>query len=248
MSKKDVFVYGIRPVFEILHSCLSVKKVWVEENKIEDRRYELQKLCLNKNVELLEKSGRFLHKLSGQEFHQGLLASYVPKQSELCFESGNAPRTGAWLCLYLDRIQDPHNFGAIVRSAEFFAVDQIFYPEHQASPWNAVAMKASAGGGAHTPPFKVSSVTPFFEKLQAQGFQIVGALPDTFSLKAKEVDFKKDTILLIGHEGEGLSDKLKKYCTTFVQIPRLGQIESLNASVSTGILLYEIQSQRKSWN
>ena len=165
MSKKDVLVYGIRPVFEILNSRLTVKKVWLEQGKLPERLTELQELCLKKNVELLEKSGRFLQNLSGQEFHQGLLASYVPKQSELCFESGESPRTGAWLCVYLDRIQDPHNFGAIVRSAEFFGSDQIFYPEHHASPWNEVAMKASAGAGAHNPPFKISSVTPFFEQL-----------------------------------------------------------------------------------
>jgi 23S rRNA (guanosine2251-2'-O)-methyltransferase len=242
-----MFVYGIRPVFEILYSPLIVKKVWVEQGKIQDRRDELQKLCLDKNVELLEKSGRFLQKLCGQEFHQGLVASYIPKHSELCFESNTPPRTGAWLCLYLDRIQDSHNFGAIVRSAEFFAVDQIFYPEHNASPWNEVAMKASVGAGAHNAPFKVSSVTSFFEQVQSREFQIVGALPDTASIKMEDFNFKKDTLLLLGHEGEGVSEKLKKYCTAFVQIPRVGQIESLNVSVSAGVLLYEIQRQRKSF-
>ena len=244
MSKKDVIVYGIRPVFEILNSNLTLKKVWVEQGKVEERKQELQDLCLKKNVELLEKSGRFLHNLCGQENHQGLVASYIPKQSELCFESSSTPRTGSsWLCVYLDRIQDPHNFGAIVRSSEFFGADQIFYPEHHAAPWNEVAMKASAGAGAHNPPFKVSAVTTFFEQLQARGFQIVGALPDA-PMKAEAFDFTKDTVLLIGHEGEGLSEKLRKTCTAFVQIPQVGQIESLNASVSAGILLYEIQRQR----
>jgi 23S rRNA (guanosine2251-2'-O)-methyltransferase len=244
MSAKDQLIFGIRPVWELLHSRGSIKEVWFDRDKQHPSLDEMKALCENNHIKWAEKTGRFIDKICHHSLHQGVAAFYIPAENEICFEKTNAqPRSGWWLCLYLDQIQDPHNFGAIVRSAENFLTDQIFYPEHRNAPFNEVAFKTSAGAGIHNPPYKVSSVSSLFEKFRAHSFEIVGTAPEA-ATPLSEMDFKKNMVLVIGNEGEGISDKIKKQCTSFVRIPTLGKVDSLNASVSAGIVLYAIQMHR----
>ncbi|MBN2145224.1 MAG: 23S rRNA (guanosine(2251)-2'-O)-methyltransferase RlmB [Candidatus Aureabacteria bacterium] len=245
MSAQNKLIYGIRPVMELLHTTSSVKVVWFEQEKQHESLEEMKSLCRKKGIKSAIKSARYLDKLCSHSLHQGVAALYIPPELEIAFEKANsAPRSEWWLCLYLDQIQDPHNFGAIVRSAENFAVDQIFYPEHHNAPFNPVAFKTSAGAGIHNPPYKISSVSNMFDKFKTHSFEIVGALPEEGTL-ISETDFKKNMVLVIGNEGEGITGKIKKYCTAFVRIPAYGKVASLNASVSAGIMLYEIQRQRQ---
>lgn len=244
MSKNEQIIYGFRPVCELLKSKHEIKTVWFEQGKMNSKYSTLKECCVTKNVSSGEKSRRFLEKLSQSSFHQGIVAIYVPLEKKYCFEQqGNPPRNKFFLCIYLDCIQDPQNFGAILRSCEFFGADQVFYPKHHGAPFNPVAMKGSAGAGIHNPPYKISGITSFFETVRNKKFQIIGA----HHFKGKslyDVDFQQDTLLVIGNEGSGISDKVLKFCTDFVTIPLSGKIDSLNASVSAGIILYEIQKKR----
>ena len=239
MSKNDKIVYGVRPVEELLLAGLPVKKVYFETDKTDTKFAPLRDRCLELQIPFEEKSARFLDKLCENTHHQGVMAFYIPLERQICFENpGYQPRTGWNLCLYLDGIQDPQNFGAIVRSAEFFGADQVFYPEHGNAPFTPVAQKTSAGGGIHNPPYKISSVSTLFEKVNTRNITVVGTDPYE-GTSIEEMDFRRDLLLVIGSEGSGMNAKIRNYCHEWVKIPRIGKVESLNASVSAGILLYQ---------
>ncbi|EKD27410.1 MAG: hypothetical protein ACD_79C00732G0003 [uncultured bacterium] len=244
MSKNEKIAYGMHPVEELVNSGLLVKRVYFSQDKKSEKFDELKNILQENKIPFTEKSDRFIEKLCGSPNHQGIIAMFTPQERELCFKNKNyTPRTGNFLCLYLDRIQDPHNFGAIVRTSEFFLVDQIFYPEHNNAPFNSVALKASAGGGFHNPPYRISSVTNFFENVASHDFQVIGTNP-TEGKDFDEIDFTQNTLLIVGNEGEGISRKTTEYCTDFIKLPSESQIQSLNVSVFTGIILYHIYKQR----
>jgi len=240
MSKNEKILFGVRPTIELVKSDLQIKKIWIEQGKSLSKFEELIAICDQKQIEYGEKSFRYLAKLAGTDKHQGIIAIYTPLERAICFESNHPPRNKSFLCIYLDRIQDPQNFGAIIRSSEFFEVDQIFYPEHHGAPFNETAIKASSGAGIHNPPYKIGSITTLFEKFQDYDFNIIGTSVNS-GKEIKDINLKKNTLLIIGNEHEGISEKIKKYCTAFVNIPVKGRIDSLNASVSAGIFLYQIQ-------
>ena len=244
MSRNESIAYGVRPVETLVESGLPIKKIYFEQGKADTKFQTLRDTCQAKNIPYDEKSLRFIEKLCGSPHHQGVMALYTPVERRLCFENPDyIPKTGWFLCLYLDGIQDPQNLGAIVRSAEFFGVDQIFYPEHHSASFNQVALKTSAGGGIYNPPYKVSSVSSLFGKFQERNFQIIGTDPDKGENLA-QADFRTHAVVVIGSEGEGMSDRIRHYCTRYVNIERLGKVTSLNASVSAGVILYQIRTHR----
>jgi len=243
MSKNEKILFGVRPTIELVKSNLKIKKIWIEQGKSSSKFEDLIKICEQKKIAYGEKSFRYLAKLAGTDKHQGIIAIYTPLEKMICFESNEPPRNKYYLCVYLDRIQDPQNFGAIIRSSECFEVDQIFYPEHHGAPFNETALKASSGAGIHNPPYKVSSIPNLFAKFQEYNFNIIGSSTIKGD-EIKDIDLQKNTLLIIGNEHEGISEKITKYCTSFVHIPIKGRVDSLNASVSAGILLHQIQSKK----
>jgi 23S rRNA (guanosine2251-2'-O)-methyltransferase len=245
MSSTDQFLYGYRAVRELLDSGNPVKQLWIEKGNVSPRKDALLDACRERGIPVREKTRRFLDKILKSERHQGIAATYVPRERRVCFESGTPPRTGAYLCLYLDRIQDPLNLGAIVRSAEFFGVDQVFYPHRRGAPFNAAAVKASAGAGAHQPPSRVLSPAGLFERFKRHGFHVVGTCPES-GIPPERVDFSRDTVLVVGHEGDGISPRIRKYCDTFVRLAPLGHVASLNASAFTAVLLDRVRRFRQS--
>lgn len=244
MNRNEKIVFGVRPVEELLNSEVAVKKIFFEQGKIETKFLDLKNICIERGISFIEKSFKFISKLSGSENNQGIMAIYTPLERSICFENSSyIPKTKSFLCLYLDGIQDPHNFGAIIRSAEFFGVDQIFYPDHNNSPLTSVAIKSSAGAIIHNPPYKIYSVSDLFNKFIEHNFQIIGTVIEA-SENIHEINFNKNTVIVIGSEGFGISDKIKKYCNVFATMPSFGKMNSLNASVFSGIILYQAQINR----
>lgn len=240
MAKTDKIIFGMHPVETLLKSEHTIKKVLIEKDEDGHRFNEIIKLCADKKVPCEEKNRRFLDNLSNKGLHQGVVAFFTPHELQICFESQAVkPRIHSWLCLYFDRIQDPQNFGAMVRSAEYFAVDQVFYPAYHHAPFNEVALKTSAGAGLINRPYKITSEGNFFKSIQKHQFQIIGTCPHE-GKNFKDINWLKPTLLVIGHEGEGMSDDIKRQCHDHVKIPRYGDMESLNASVSLGVCLFKI--------
>ncbi len=149
----------------------------------------------------------------------------------------------SWITLLiLDKITDPHNFGAIIRTANACGVHGIIIPKNRSVDISPVAVKASAGAIEYMPICKVTNLTQTIKFLKKEGIWIVGA--DTQGEKYYSKDYTDPIAIVIGNEGEGISRLIKEECDFLVSIPMSGNIESLNASVATGIILSEVLKQR----
>ena len=143
-----------------------------------------------------------------------------------------------YLVLILDHLEDPHNFGAIVRSSDIFAVDLIIIPNRRSVKHTDTVYKVSAGAASYVPIAEVANLRDAMQRLKNAGFWIYGA--DMKGSPITQVAFENRTALVMGTEGAGLSPLLKKECDEIISIPQFGHVSSLNVSVAAGIILYEI--------
>lgn len=174
--------------------------------------------------------------------HQGVIAR-MPEFPYLSVEEllGSLPPT-AW-CTLLDGIQDPFNFGAILRSAEVLGARAAFVGGAQQCGVSAQVVRSSAGAVLHLPLAREDSLCEIARGLKLRGFQLCGA-SEKATLAPKEIDFRRPTCLVIGNEGRGISAELLALCDHTVAIPQTGKVGSLNAAVAAGILYYEVGRQR----
>ncbi|MBO4732197.1 MAG: 23S rRNA (guanosine(2251)-2'-O)-methyltransferase RlmB [Spirochaetaceae bacterium] len=145
------------------------------------------------------------------------------------------------LVVILDSITDPHNTGAIIRSCDQFGADLVVIPEHRGVSESDVKMRSSAGAAAWVPVAVVQNLNRSVEFLKQRGFWVYGA--DADGQSARQTEFAAKTALVMGSEGSGIAQLLRKNCDAIVSIPTCGKLDSLNVSVATGVLLYEISGQ-----
>ena len=187
-----------------------------------------------------------LSQLSETGKHQGVIAhaaayeySTIDDMLKLAEERGEAP-----FLILLDNIEDPHNLGAIIRTANLAGAHGVIIPKRRAVGLTATVAKASAGAIYYTPVAKVTNLTNTIRELKEQGMWFVCA--DMGGTTMYDLDLKGSIGLVIGNEGEGVSKLVKENCDFVASIPMKGDIDSLNASVATGVLAYEIVRQRLS--
>ncbi|MGZ4105913.1 MAG: 23S rRNA (guanosine(2251)-2'-O)-methyltransferase RlmB, partial [Tumebacillaceae bacterium] len=147
------------------------------------------------------------------------------------------------LIIVLDEIEDPHNLGSILRTADGVGAHGVVIPKRRAVPLTATVAKASAGAIEHMPVARVANISQAIETLKKAGFWVVGTEVETDKMY-HQVDMTGPTVIVIGNEGKGLGEVIKKRCDYLVRLPMIGQVQSLNAGVATGILLYEVLRQR----
>lgn len=172
--------------------------------------------------------------------HQGVAARVekllVPSLQEIA-ENSN-------LILILDQVTDPRNIGACLRSANAFGVDAMLVPAHGSGGLNDVAVKASVGASEFTPVVEVGNLNKAIEVLKKEGFWLCG-LDGYANQELSQVDLTGKIAIVMGSEGDGLRDLVKKNCDFTAKLPMIGEVESLNVSVATGVALYEALKQRK---
>lgn len=188
--------------------------------------------------------GTRLNHEAGGVNHQGVLAVAAPVRYRVA-EDLLADIAPAWdavqakkpLLLVIDRVTDPRNFGAILRSAVAAGVDGVFVPSQHMAPLNAAAIKASAGTATRVPIARVSDLPDFLKQLKERSYWVIGAdgAADTAHWA---MDWDRPTALVLGSEGEGLQSAVREVCDRLVAIPMRGPAESLNVSVAAGILLF----------
>lgn len=245
MKRKEQIAYGWHAVRELLSSSLFVKEVWVARSKREAERGEIRKWCKQREIAQVEKSSAELSKLCQTDKHQGIAALFLPCSQKIFFlDSQRQPNYNYWLCLYLDHIQDPHNFGAIVRSSSFFGADQLFYPSHRAAPWNQTALKSSAGSGIFHQPYALSSPSSFFQKARAENFMLVGTTLEG-GIPLSDFSWTHNLLLILGNEERGICPSLKKLCTHLITLSPQGAISSLNVSSAAAVFLYHLTYGKK---
>ena len=245
ITKYDNGIFGIRPIIEALHSGKEIDTLFIQKGLKGDTFSELWDLVRLHRVKYKHVPVEKLNRLTRKN-HQGVFAFISPiifhKTANIIpqlFEDGRTP-----LILVLDRITDVRNFGAIVRTAECAGVHAIIVPEKGSAAINGDAMKTSAGSLASLPICREFNLKATIDFLKQSGLQIVGCTEKTNQL-IYEVDYQLPTAIIMGSEEDGISEDYLKLCDFKTKIPLVGSIESLNVSVSAGVILYEAIRQRK---
>lgn len=239
------FIYGINTVAEALKARGRAFE-WVGVAK------ERNDLRLQRVIEDCRKSGiavRFLprpelDRMAGNNAHQGIVAVTSSKQYSDLDDVIAAKRGAHSLIVVLDGVEDPHNLGAILRTADAAGANGVVIPERRAAGVTGTVAKTSAGATAHLPIAKVTNIARTIEELKSKDFWSVG-LDERGSQTYDSVDYSMNCAIVLGAEGKGLHDLVKKKCDFLVSIPMLGHVPSLNVSVAAGIVLYEVVRQRQ---
>ncbi len=241
---KDNFIFGLRPVIEAIESGKEIEKVFLQTNLTSPVAKELQRLLRENNILYqyvpLEKLRRITPKN-----HQGVVAyvSEIAYQKiedilPFLFEQGKIP-----LILILDEITDVRNMGAIVRTAECAGANAVVIPQKGSALINAEGMKASAGALNILPVCREKNLTETVYFLRASGVQVL-ACTEKAEVSYTTVDLSTPTAFILGSEGKGISSELLRISDKQVKIPLMGKIDSLNVSVTAGIVLFEALRQR----
>jgi len=176
--------------------------------------------------------------------HQGVVASVTAK-AYADLEDLLANKRGEYsLIVVLDGVEDPHNLGAILRTADAAGVDGVVIPERRAAGVSGTVAKISAGASEHIPVARVTNIARSVEELKSQNVWTVG-LDERGEQSYDQVDYNMDCALVLGAEGKGLHDLVRRKCDFLVSIPMLGSAPSLNVSVAAGVVMYEIVRQRR---
>jgi 23S rRNA (guanosine2251-2'-O)-methyltransferase len=200
------------------------------------RLQEIIDLARERSVSVRFEPREALDRASNGAAHQGVVAfGAAERYAELDDVLSGA---GAELLVVLDGVEDPHNLGAIVRTAHAAGAAAILIPERRAAGLTEVVAKAAAGALEHLPVVRVGNVSQTLEMLKKRGFWIYG-LDQRGSQLYSETDYAQPTVLVLGGEGQGLHELVKKHCDVLVRIPMAGAISSLNVSVAAGIVLFE---------
>ncbi|MCL6547391.1 MAG: 23S rRNA (guanosine(2251)-2'-O)-methyltransferase RlmB [Alicyclobacillus sp.] len=240
-ADKD-WVAGRRPVLEALKAGRPVNKIVIAEHSEGGSLSEILAKAREAGVVVQRAPKATLTRVAG-EAHQGVLA-YISPYAYADLEEIVARRTGQLpLVVLLDGVADPHNLGAIVRSAEAAGAQGVVIPKRRAVALTGVVAKAAAGALEHIPVARVPNLVQAMERLKQSGYWMVGADVEGKELYTK-IDYRQGIGLVIGSEGEGLSRLVRARCDFLVRLPMLGRVQSLNASVAAGVLLYEIVRQR----
>ncbi|MFO7820195.1 MAG: 23S rRNA (guanosine(2251)-2'-O)-methyltransferase RlmB [Halanaerobacter sp.] len=238
-------VEGRNPVIEVLKGKRRVEEVFIlksAQGKVIDKIYNL---AHKKNIPIKETTKEELDGLAKSHAHQGVIAlaqslEYLNLDDLIAQVKENS---AAPFFILLDEIQDPHNFGSILRTAEAAGVDGIIIPKRRAVGYTPIVVKSSAGAVEYLPVAQVTNLARTIDRLKEEGFWIAGA-----DLEAEQSCYKADLTgslgLVIGNEGSGMRRLVKEKCDFLIKMPMEGQIESLNASVAAGILIYESLRQR----
>ena len=239
-----MYIEGKNPVAEALRSGATINRVWVQNNINDNATNQIIKLAKQNKIRLDFVDKKILDNKSQTKHHQGVMCetvdfSYSEVEDILCLaeQKNEAP-----FIVILDGIEDPHNFGAIIRSAECAGVHGIIIPEHRACQVNETVIKTSAGATANMLVAKVTNLNTCIEKLQKNNVWVYGLELGGESIY--KTNLKGAVALVVGSEGFGISKLTKQKCDQIVTLPMNGKINSLNASVACGVALYEILKQR----
>lgn len=238
-------IYGIHAVEEALAARgRGFEYVAVAAGRGDNRLQRIIQLCRAAGVAVRTMPRDQLTRLAKTASHQGVVAVTAEKQyGDLEDLLKNKRGTQSFL-LVLDGVEDPHNLGAIIRSAEAAGADGIVIPERRATGVTATVVKASAGATEHLPIAKVTNISRAVEDIKAYNIWTVG-LDQRGNQAYDQVDYNMNCALVLGAEGHGLHEHVREKCDYVVSIPMMGKVASLNVSVAAAVVMYEVARQRR---
>ena len=244
-AEADGIIGGRNAVIEALRSGETIDKIYLAKGETDKTLGHIASRAREKGIVVVEADRRKLDGMSRTHAHQGVIAlaamrEYVSVQSLLdaAAEKGEAP-----LLVVCDEISDPHNLGAILRTAECAGAHGVIIPKRRSAGLTAIVGKTSAGAVSYMPVARVSNLPATLEELKKKGVWVYGtAAEGTTSLY--DADLKGPAAIVIGSEGSGMGRLVREKCDFLVSIPMKGHISSLNASAAAAILLYEAVRRR----
>jgi len=239
------YIYGINAVAEALKARgRTFAWVGVAKERNDLRLKQVVDESRRQGVAVRFVSRAELDELAGNNAHQGVVAVTSAKQYNELDDVIAAKRGQYSLLVVLDGIEDPHNLGAILRTADAAGADGVVIPERRAVGVTATVTKASAGASEHLPIAKVTNIARTVEELKEKNIWMV-ALDERGAQCYDSLDYNMDCAVVLGGEGKGVHDLVARKCDFLVSIPMLGKMSSLNVSVAAGVMLYEIVRQRR---
>lgn len=244
-AEADGIIEGRNAVIEALRSGENIDKIYLAKGETDKTLGHIASRAREKGIVVVEADRRKLDGMSRTHAHQGVIAlaamrEYVSVQSLLdaAAEKGEAP-----LLVVCDEISDPHNLGAILRTAECAGAHGVIIPKRRSAGLTAIVGKTSAGAVSYMPVARVANLPATLEELKKKGVWVYGTAAEG-TTPLYDADLKGPAAIVIGSEGDGMSRLVAENCDFLVSIPMRGRISSLNASAAAAILLYEAVRQR----
>jgi len=238
-------IAGRKPVIEALNAGTPVEKIYILRGTHGEPIDAIRQLARQKNIVCSEADKNLIDKFARDTTSQGVVAIVGTKEYADIDEilSIAATKNEKAFILLFDEIEDPHNLGALIRTAVCLGAHGGVIPKHNAAPVNETVAKTSAGASAHFPIAKVTNLTATIEELKEKGVWVVGT--DAGAEKNfTEIDYSMPIALVIGNEGKGIRRLVKEKCDFLVRIPMAGSFDSLNASVAGALVMYEVFRKR----
>ncbi|XEC94672.1 23S rRNA (guanosine(2251)-2'-O)-methyltransferase RlmB [Paenibacillus tarimensis] len=245
----EEWIAGKHPVLEALRSGREINKIWIADNAQKNLTAPIVNEAKKAGIIVQFVDKRKLDQMAGGVQHQGVVAQAAPYRYaeledilKLAKSKGEEP-----FLLLLDEIEDPHNLGSILRTAECTGVHGVIIPKRRSASLTATVAKTSAGAAEHVLVARVTNLAQTIDRLKEEGVWIAGA-----DVAAREdvyrSNFKIPLAIVIGNESKGMGRLIRDKCDFLVKLPMLGKLNSLNASVAAGVLMYEVIRQRQVMN
>lgn len=241
----DDQIEGRNAVLELLESGRDINKIYITKGERKGSINKIIAIANEKKIIIVEKDKKQMDNMAQSENYQGVIAVIPPYEYvevEDILDVAKEREEHAFI-LILDGIEDTHNLGAIIRTAETAGIHGIIIPKRRAAGVNSTVSKVACGALEYMKIARVNNITETIKKLKDNGVWICGTAVDADNYHFNQ-DLTGPLAIVIGNEGKGMSDLVKKNCDFLVKIPMVGKVESLNASVSTGIITYEALKQR----
>jgi 23S rRNA (guanosine2251-2'-O)-methyltransferase len=241
----DDYIYGVHAVYEALASGRQpIERVHIARESHSGKLRQIVDLARQRGVPVQRQDRSVLDRMARGEVHQGIVAiarsaSYAP--FEVLFESDKP------IIVVLDSVEDPHNLGAVIRTAEACGVSGVVVPERHSAPLSPAVAKSSAGALAHVPVVRVTNLVSTIDELKQKGLWVVG-VDASGTQNWASFDYTLPVALVFGGEHRGLRRLVREHCDALVRLPMMGKITSLNISVAAGAVLYEVLRQRSGQN
>lgn len=238
-------IEGRNPVFEALAADAPIEKIFISDTAHGSQISKIINEAKKRGIQFKSVSADRINELAQTDSNQGVVAivsqvSYCTVKDILALAEKKGEKPFIIIC---DEITDPHNLGAIIRTANAVGAHGVIIPKNRAVGVNAVVFKTSAGAAAHTLIAKVGNLTQTINELKENGVWVTGA--DMGGNEMYKEDLTGSIAVVVGSEGKGISKKIKENCDFLISIPMVGEINSLNASVAASVIMYEVLRQRK---
>lgn len=227
-------LFGVHPVREALRADRPLERVLVAKGAGGPRVQEIVELCRERNIPLRFEPRDALERLAHGQAHQGVIALAAAHR----YHELDAVLPGARLLVVLDGVEDPHNLGAILRTAHAAGANAVIVPERRAAGITETVEKSAAGALAYLPVVRVSNISQTLGLLKKQNFWIYG-VDERGPKRYDQTNYVTPTVFVLGGEGKGLHQLVQRQCDVLVNIPMAGKISSLNVSVAAGVVLFE---------